>query len=159
MIYTFQKGQIQFNQYKNLDARNITVQVHSGEKERPKVRNDYLNGKHKIYGVLDSDCLPHQSKFNAGNLVRLKLFNEQNKTAVLHILILKFMGVVTPSPHIRRYTWSFCAIQKAAEDNIGIFPGTYEGEMSLEDLLSDLGSSMEEMHGIARKFTAEGGFL
>jgi hypothetical protein len=134
-----------------LNVVNVGLEIIANRKAKnPKVANPALNGKYDIQGVFDYIGIANQSPLNAGRVVTLKVSGD-GKFALLPVLLLECLQINTPSPHRRCYTWYFGGLAKP----VGLIE-TDDGEISIDDLLEDLGATRDMLGKV--KFDSEGGF-
>jgi len=153
MYYSFKNAELKSGGY-CLKAENITIETAEGKKEND-ARNDFVNGTHRIQGILDNECQPSDSKIRKNAIWQLKLEHER-KHSLLDILFLDTLDIV-PSRTLRRYTWLFFVVKKPMRDDIG-FVAIKQGEVTIDDLLKEMGATRDEMNRTKKKFTSEGGF-
>ena len=156
MFYAFHTGVLLEDRYV-LNVQKISLEIVEGTKKNDIIKNDCLNGRFNIKGVLENICLANQSKIKTGGTYKLRLHNE-NKWSILPVMMLDLLNVdATDDKYFRNYTWMFCGHQKPLQDNIGLVPGC-NGEVSLDELLNLIGANREQMEREKKIFTAEGGF-
>jgi hypothetical protein len=162
MNYVFEKASLTLtpdnvDHKKWLDVVNVGLEVISNNKPiDPGIPNPLLNGKYVIKGVLDQHCLPNRSPINTGSQGVLKL-SKEGRYALLPVLFIERLDII-PAGSLRCYSWYFGGISKPVDDGFGLLPGSCQGEISLDDLLEEIGANREMMDQVAVKFDSEGGF-
>jgi len=148
-VFKFCKGELSLDAYK-LDVIEISLNISKG-KPGKNIKNKLLNGEYQVLGQLDNLCQPNNSKIKKGRIWNLKLIHE-NKFSILPILFIEITDIKNEK-HLRKYTWTFLAVNKPPTDNLGLLPFEI-GEISLEELILELGgrSSSKVI------FDQEGGF-
>src|SRR5262249_16472193 len=137
-----------------LDVANVGLEIVCNKKPtNPKIPNPALNGKYVIQGVLDYTGIPNRCPIIAGQIGKLKL-SADGKFAIHPIMFIDCLDIKPPSPHRRCYTWYFGGVTKPI-DQSGLIDAQPDGEITLEDLLEDLGATRDMLGGV--KFDAEGG--
>lgn len=137
-----------------LTVKNVELDIVEGKKLY-KSTNKLLNGVCKITGTFIDTCPSSNSKISPGSNWKLKIYHNK-KHCSLDILVFKIEKITVPMPGYKDYTWSFIVIGSEI-DQLGIVPNS-NGEISLDELLEEIGFSREEMNKNKRKFDSEGGF-
>jgi len=156
MFYSFPTGELKKDYY-NLKTENVTLEVVGGKKHTD-IANNFLNGTYQIKGILDNDCIKDHSKILPGSIWKLTVGYE-NRYSTVDVIFIDILDIVnSPYPRLRRYSWLFGVIKKPTKDQIGFMPQN-DGEITLDELLEEIGSNRAEMSTSKKKFTSEGGFF
>ena len=165
MKYVFEKSSLTLSSPEEIyhkkwfDVANVVLEIVSNKKpDNPQIANPALNGKYVIKGIFDHHCIPSQSPIKAGKMGILRLSNGDGKYALLPVLFLDLLGITNAEPRRRCYTWYYGGVSKPTDDNIGLI-ASCQGEISLDDLLEEIGATREMMEALSVKFDAEGGIM
>jgi hypothetical protein len=131
-----------------------------GFRPTPGIACPFLNGQLRAEGRFFEECRPGSSLLAKGRQAILKL-SAQGHWSLVNILILDLGKVLSPSRTERLYEWTFLVIGKP-HDRLHLFGEKIEDEVAIEDLLSLLGATADDLgrdaQGQAVTFTSEGGF-
>jgi hypothetical protein len=157
MYYTFKEAEL-FSGQHNLKVINVIFEVVEGSVDK-SIKNECLNGKFTIKGVIENQCLTNESKIRAGSVWNLRIKHE-GLSSVVPVLFLELMEInfLLKSPKMRQYSWFFCVVQRPINDSIGILPKLNDGEISIEELLEQIGYTRGDMEKERTHFNAEGAF-
>jgi hypothetical protein len=115
-----------------------------------------LDGTLRISGSAWVACRPNENRIREGMQAVLKVKGPDGRLALLSILFVQLADIQSPGPGKRLYQWEFLVIERPERDPFGLFPELPQGEVSLELLIEQLGSRVEEVNWTGR-FTSEGG--
>jgi hypothetical protein len=136
----------------------LDVVVGSDPKEAaPAVVSEFLNGSLRVTGELALDCAPGGCKLRPGLQALLTLPAPDGRATRLSALLIETVAITAPAPGLRTYRWAFLVTARPAADPLRLFPGP-EAEVSLEELLQQLGVDRSAVTSSAVRFTSEGGF-
>jgi hypothetical protein len=154
MDYLFETGNLYSDKsHVVLCAENIRLGIIKNT--RNNVGNVFLNGTFEVKGKLNNICFSNESRIQKGNIFTLKIKDKQ----VFSLIPILFLDILDIKPTIdkrRNYEWFFCGIDHPIHDQFKLIEdGIKEGEISLEELVYQLGSIKVEK----TKFNSEGGIL
>jgi hypothetical protein len=173
--YCFRAGDM-IAEHRHLSVNDIHLEVlAAAEGEEPRTSpSALLTGPMRVNGRLVLECVPGGNRLRPGMQAELRLSTADYRYTRLQVLILEPLGIETPRPGLRRYRWSFLVVGRSSMDPVGLFPKsppaataaapairprTAGKEVSLEELLEQLGSKVPVLEGTAVRFNSEGGFV
>jgi hypothetical protein len=160
--YHFQRAEL------TADRRAVAVQdvtlVVEEEPDSPdttgKSESGFLTGRLRLTGELAIECPPGGNPLRQGMQAQLRLTGPHRRWTCLAVVILENLAIGVPSAGLRSYRWSFLVCARPGFDPLNLFPKAPVGghEISLEQLLGEIGGSGPTSGLPEVQFTSEGGF-